>query len=390
MSQIVEITAETASRKETTFHGFSLTLTITTQNSSCTTQSVVFVSVLLEFRRIMNFWRSVDVQMSRVVSCCAGNIGADDGKQLLPPEAAARSSGGDVLDVPGEMDVMLTFTSSCVGLVFLLLVFPVLMAAPQHFHRSLPHFTKDDYGAESRGFVENSYLAGLTPQEVYMHAMGGREGVIDTACKTSETGYIQRRLVKSMETLSVRYDGTVRNGCDDVIQFLYGEDGMDGLYIEDQALDIMTFSNADFEKKFKHDYTSETYGVKWLPPQILSEIKSNPEWQAVLDQEYETLKGLKEMCCTEIFPDGDSKQHIPINITRLLGRAKLRAKQEDVGNMLEKYTPVEIVNKMEQLMNTLEVTRAIAEGDTIGREVEDNAKIVLNAHIRSHLGAACE
>jgi len=253
--------------------------------------------------------------------------------------------------------------------------------------RSLPHFTKDDYGAESRGFVENSYLAGLTPQEVYMHAMGGREGVIDTACKTSETGYIQRRLVKSMETLSVRYDGTVRNGCDDVIQFLYGEDGMDGLYIEDQALDIMTFSNADFEKKFKHDYTSETYGVKWLPPQILSEIKSNPEWQAVLDQEYETLKGLKEMCCTEIFPDGDSKQHIPINITRLLGRAKLRAKQEDVGNMLEKYTPVEIVNKMEQLMNTLEVTRAIAEGDTIGREVEDNAKIVLNAHIRSHLGS---
>ena len=99
MSQIVEITAGTASRKETTFHGFSLTLTITTQNSLCTTQSVVFVSVLLEFRRIMNFWRLVDVQMSRVVSCCAGNIGADDGKQLLPPEAAARSSGGEVLIV---------------------------------------------------------------------------------------------------------------------------------------------------------------------------------------------------------------------------------------------------------------------------------------------------
>ncbi|CAK9058483.1 DNA-directed RNA polymerase II subunit RPB1 (RNA polymerase II subunit B1) (DNA-directed RNA polymerase III largest subunit) [Durusdinium trenchii] len=56
--------------------------------------------------------------------------------------------------------------------------------------RTLPHFTKDDYGAEARGFVENSYLAGLTPQEVWMHAMGGREGVIDTACKTSETGCV--------------------------------------------------------------------------------------------------------------------------------------------------------------------------------------------------------
>ncbi|KAJ1619977.1 hypothetical protein T492DRAFT_403427 [Pavlovales sp. CCMP2436] len=56
-------------------------------------------------------------------------------------------------------------------------------------NRTLPHFTKDDFGPESRGFVENSYLRGLTPQEFFFHAMGGREGLIDTAVKTSETGY---------------------------------------------------------------------------------------------------------------------------------------------------------------------------------------------------------
>ena len=61
--------------------------------------------------------------------------------------------------------------------------------------RTLPHFAKDDFGSESRGFVENSYLRGLTPQEFFFHAMGGREGLIDTAVKTAETGYIQRRLV---------------------------------------------------------------------------------------------------------------------------------------------------------------------------------------------------
>lgn len=55
-------------------------------------------------------------------------------------------------------------------------------------HRTLPHFIKDDYGPESRGFVENSYLAGLTPTEFFFHAMGGREGLIDTAIKTAETG----------------------------------------------------------------------------------------------------------------------------------------------------------------------------------------------------------
>uniref|UniRef100_A0A7S4QTQ4 DNA-directed RNA polymerase subunit n=1 Tax=Alexandrium monilatum TaxID=311494 RepID=A0A7S4QTQ4_9DINO len=253
--------------------------------------------------------------------------------------------------------------------------------------RSLPHFTKDDYGAESRGFVENSYLGGLTPQEVWMHAMGGREGVIDTACKTSETGYIQRRLVKSMETLKVHYDGTARNAMNDIIQFLYGEDGMDGLLIEDQTLDIMTYDHQKFEKTFKHEYEKEEYGVGWLPSEVLSEIRASSEQQQILDAEWEKLRSLKEVICKDVFPDGDSKQHIPINITRLIGRAKQRSKQEDMSNVQLRYTPVEIVERVDRLMAELEVTRAIAEGDTIGREVEDNAKIILNAHLRTALGS---
>lgn len=76
--------------------------------------------------------------------------------------------------------------------------------------RSLPHFTKDDYSAESKGFVSNSYLTGLTPSEFYFHAMGGREGLIDTAVKTADTGYISRRLMKALEDVMVKYDGTVR------------------------------------------------------------------------------------------------------------------------------------------------------------------------------------
>merc|ERR1719352_1655969 len=116
--------------------------------------------------------------------------------------------------------------------------------------RSLPHFTKDDFGPESRGFVENSYLRGLTPQEFFFHAMGGREGLIDTAVKTAETGYIQRRLVKSMEDVVVKYDGTVRNSVGDLVQFLYGEDGMDATAVESQKVDTLRLSNAQFEAKF--------------------------------------------------------------------------------------------------------------------------------------------
>jgi DNA-directed RNA polymerase II subunit RPB1 len=62
--------------------------------------------------------------------------------------------------------------------------------------------------------------------------MGGREGLIDTACKTAETGYIQRRLIKALEDVMVKYDGTVRTSKENVIQFLYGEDGMAGEHFE--------------------------------------------------------------------------------------------------------------------------------------------------------------
>ena len=102
--------------------------------------------------------------------------------------------------------------------------------------RTLPHYTKYDDGPESRGFIENSFVNGLTPQEFYFAAMGGREGLIDTAVQTSETGYIQRKLVKAMEDCKVNHDMTVRNANGTIIQFLYGEDGMDACKIESQFL----------------------------------------------------------------------------------------------------------------------------------------------------------
>mmetsp|Transcript_19470 Transcript_19470/g.18590 ORF Transcript_19470/g.18590 Transcript_19470/m.18590 type:complete len:202 (-) Transcript_19470:2536-3141(-) len=117
--------------------------------------------------------------------------------------------------------------------------------------RSLPHFSKDDFGPESKGFVENCYLNGLTPSEFYFHAMGGREGLIDTAVKTAETGYIQRRLIKAMEDVMVKYDGTVRTSREQIIQFLYGEDGLSGEHIEDLNIELLKQDNKTLEEKHK-------------------------------------------------------------------------------------------------------------------------------------------
>ena len=98
--------------------------------------------------------------------------------------------------------------------------------------RTLPHFSKYDDSPEARGFVEHSFIKGLTPQEFFFHAMGGREGLIDTAVKTSETGYIQRKLIKAMEDLKINYDLSVKNSYGKIIQFLYGDDGYNYSKIE--------------------------------------------------------------------------------------------------------------------------------------------------------------
>lgn len=116
--------------------------------------------------------------------------------------------------------------------------------------RTLPHFNKFDDSAESRGFVESSFVKGLRPAEYFFHAMGGREGLIDTAVKTSDTGYIQRRMMKTMEDLHVEYDGTVRNNSGVVIQYQYGEDGIDSTAVESQSIPLGMMALEDIYKMF--------------------------------------------------------------------------------------------------------------------------------------------
>ena len=105
-------------------------------------------------------------------------------------------------------------------------------------HRTLPHFTKFDDSPNARGFVESSFISGLRPEELFFHAMGGRVGLIDTAVKTSQTGYIQRRLVKGLEDLNVKYDMTVRNNMNKIVQFAYGDDGIDTVKVENQNIPL--------------------------------------------------------------------------------------------------------------------------------------------------------
>ncbi|TES98684.1 MAG: DNA-directed RNA polymerase subunit A' [Promethearchaeota archaeon] len=98
--------------------------------------------------------------------------------------------------------------------------------------RTLPHFRVDDLTPQARGFVESSYRKGLNPEEFFFHAMGGREGLVDTAVRTSTSGYMQRRLVNALQDMIIENDGTVRNSDKNIIQFRYGDDGIDPMHTD--------------------------------------------------------------------------------------------------------------------------------------------------------------
>ena len=248
-------------------------------------------------------------------------------------------------------------------------------------YRTLPHFTKDDYSPESRGFVENSYLRGLTPTEFFFHAMAGREGLIDTAVKTAETGYIQRRLVKALEDVMAKYDGTIRNSLGDIVQFIYGEDGLDGATIEPQLLDIIKCSDARFEKMFRVDLMEDdprtSISAEFL--EQATEIAGNMDVQQYLDQEFEQLKAAREFLRKNKSDDNEQLQ-LPLNVIRVLDTAKTTFNIKSGAR--SDLHPAEVIPQVNDLLNRLVVVRG---EDALSRESQHNATLLFKAQLRSRL-----
>ncbi|KAI8159776.1 DNA-directed RNA polymerase II subunit RPB1 [Colletotrichum sp. SAR 10_86] len=248
-------------------------------------------------------------------------------------------------------------------------------------YRTLPHFTKDDYSPEARGFVENSYLRGLTPSEFFFHAMAGREGLIDTAVKTAETGYIQRRLVKALEDVSAKYDGTVRNSLGDILQFLYGEDGLDAIYIEKQRMDHLNMSDKKFADRFRLDVMDETRPdeLDWL--EYGNEISGDPSVQQLLDEEYEALlHDRKQVRKINFKRKDDESMQLPLNIVRLMETSKKLFAVEDFQR--SDLKPQDVIPAVQAMLNRMTIVRG---NDEISKEADRSATILFKAQIRSRL-----
>ena len=250
--------------------------------------------------------------------------------------------------------------------------------------RTLPHFVKDDYGPESRGFVENSYLRGLTPQEFFFHAMGGREGLIDTAVKTASTGYIQRRLVKAMEDIRVQYDGTARNGAGNIIQFLYGEDGMAAEFIETQVLDHLKWGEERFSQAFVWDHDGLLASEDVLPPKTLADMRTDPDTKKALEDEVAQLRRDLAALRGEIIPSGDAGWPLPLNLARMIINAQ-RMFRGGGGHDDPDFTPRYIAEEVRKLCEGKLVV--VVGDDVLSKEAQENATLLFCSLVRSKLAS---
>lgn len=174
--------------------------------------------------------------------------------------------------------------------------------------RALTHFHYNDDTPQARGFAANNFLTGLRGHEYFFHSMGGREGLIDTAIKTASTGYIQRRLVKTMEDLMVNYDGTVRNSSGQIIQFIYGDNGIDQTVQADNRFYCLEEDNKTLESKYV------------MTDKEVKQTKTSPKSNQTYKKEFITLRdkiresyieGSLESSMTEGFL-------LPINLYRMV------------------------------------------------------------------------
>ena len=214
--------------------------------------------------------------------------------------------------------------------------------------RTLPHFTKYDDSPGARGFVENSFIGGLEPEELFFHAMGGRVGLIDTAVKTSQTGYVQRRLIKGLEDLKVGYDMTVRNNKNKIIQFSYGDDGVDPVKVESQQI---PFINMSVEEVYGHyqmpnDSTKDSiYSTLYTKPAYSRFKKQKSELDQKCKKYIDYILESKALIVKKVLKNiYKNSVNMPVSFVNIINN--IAGNQED--NVIVDITPLDMFKLIEE------------------------------------------
>ena len=216
--------------------------------------------------------------------------------------------------------------------------------------RTLPHFKKFDDSPGARGFIENSYISGLTAPELFFHAMGGRIGLIDTACKTSSTGYIQRRLIKGLEDLKVEYDMTVRNNRGKIVQFAYGDDGIDSTKAESQSVPLVTMTPEDIYMHYDiagvaPDSTAEKMAV-YTKGAASRLKKQRPETIQKVSEYIERMIDVRDKLVSNVFHHkNDNSVKVPVSFQHII--ANIQGQLGINSHSTTDITPLEAFDMIE-------------------------------------------
>ena len=222
--------------------------------------------------------------------------------------------------------------------------------------RTLPHFTKYDDSPDARGFVESSFISGLRPEELFFHAMAGRIGLIDTAVKTSTTGYIQRRLIKGLEDLKVGYDMTVRNNKERIVQFAYGDDGVDTIKVENQSLPLVSMT---LDEIYAHYYVSTSDDKDGVLMTVFTKTavtrmkKSIKELEMKTKYYTDTMIEKRDEIVKNVFKMRDNKNvHLPVCFTHIINN--VQGMQHITKNSMVDITPLDVYDMIEDNYKILE------------------------------------
>jgi DNA-directed RNA polymerase II subunit RPB1 len=244
-------------------------------------------------------------------------------------------------------------------------------------NRTLPHFHQNDDTPLARGYIEHSYLDGLSPQEFFFHHMTGREGLIDTAIKTAETGYISRKLMKGLEDIGAKYDGTVRTGNNMILQYIYSDFNLD--QTKQKLIKLKTIEMGDSE--LDKQYSLSEAEIK----KIVKESKGNLEILRQLNKKYmDDLIGFRNlMRITQRVMNLNYKTllnefHFAVNLPRIIADEIALVRDEDNN---EFCTPKHIIDQIEYLLKP-DVTQITTFNDTI---LNDKDSVKMKDEQRSKL-----
>lgn len=218
--------------------------------------------------------------------------------------------------------------------------------------RTLPHFTKFDDTPKARGFIESSYINGLSPTELFFHAMGGRVGLIDTAVKTSTTGYIQRRLVKGMEDLMANYDVTVRSSKGKIIQFIYGDDGIDPIRVENQTLKLAQMTIREIYEHYTIPKQTDILRTIFLPETFDA---LSGDWgildKTTSDQIQRMINVRRDIGEYVFFNKDETVVRSPVAFTHII--ENIMGQQNLNVNSMVDITPIELTKLLKDTYNKL-------------------------------------